>query len=456
MQKKCLGIAAGLLMLAGCSNNDFTDNVANVLEGQVHTISSINATIEGADTRVDFVDGNKVNWQESDYIMMYSDLDENDGRRYDLTSGKGTSSATFAGDKMKGTKFYAFTGGTPFNYDRENQEISFYWSQEVIIGGEPNDIVRNIPMFATGSSNGLQFKQLTGVMHFQVKGTGSLVSAEICDNNGEQIPESYTISFKSENITLKPYSSCNGNNPCYYDFFKGNVRTSEGYVDLSETEPVDIYFVLPSCIEYKNGFTLKLGVGDNNGENVKVVEKKSDNSFSVQRGVVANFPAFSTTDITTPEKAWTISGGLNYFGDTVNVFAVPGTSEIIWYFSFLNYEGGKDVKNNMLVNFKTQNNGTTPSLSMLENFETTNFALDIREFASEQAVLWYSRTDLDQTKFTIRKSTDGDVWTISFNGMGVKNRKGDGSVSVNFKYEGQLTLPPQQSWSFSGDANMDD
>lgn len=52
MTKKYLGFAAGLLLLAGCTNNDFTDNGANVPDGQVRTISSITATLDQADTRL--------------------------------------------------------------------------------------------------------------------------------------------------------------------------------------------------------------------------------------------------------------------------------------------------------------------------------------------------------------------------------------------------------------------
>ncbi len=307
MNRHRLGFIAGLLLLAGCSNNDFTDDGNIIPDGQKKTISSITAVMDEADTRAQLVEGHKVAWDQGDYMMVYSDLDEWDGRQYDLVSGAGTSTGSFEGDEMPGTIFYAFTGGNPFRYDREKQEISFYWIQEVIVGGEPSSIKRNIPMFAVSTDSNMTFKQLTGILHFQVEGTGSLVSAEICDNDGELIPESYTIGFKSEDITLQPFLG-NGDEPVYYDSFGGNVKTSEGYVALSETEPVDIYFVLPSCISYENGFTLKLGVGDDTGNNVETVEKKFNKPFTVERGVVANFPTFNATTYTEEENKIALAG----------------------------------------------------------------------------------------------------------------------------------------------------
>ena len=94
MNRHRLGFIAGLLLLAGCSNNDFTDDGNIIPDGQKKTISSITAVMDEADTRAQLVEGHKVAWDQGDYMMVYSDLDEWDGRQYDLVSGAGTSTGS--------------------------------------------------------------------------------------------------------------------------------------------------------------------------------------------------------------------------------------------------------------------------------------------------------------------------------------------------------------------------
>ena len=132
MTKKYLGLAAGLLLLAGCTNNDFIDNGISP-EGQKRTISTINATIDGADTRVNLVDGKKLVWLASDHISVFSD-DEDNGwiTRFDITDGIGTSTATFKGEsEVSGSEFYAFYPGTEFKLNQSAQTVYHYYSQSL-------------------------------------------------------------------------------------------------------------------------------------------------------------------------------------------------------------------------------------------------------------------------------------------------------------------------------------
>lgn len=450
MTKSYVGFIAGLLCLAGCSNNDFTDNGGIIPDGQKKTISSITAVMDEADTRTQLVEGHKVVWDKGDYLMVYSDLDEWDGRRYDLVSGAGTSTGSFEGDEMPGTVFYAFTGGgSTFSYDRENQEISFYWAQEMIVGGEPSSIERNIPMFAVSTGSEMTFKQLTGIMHFQVKGSGSLVSAEIYDNGGKQIPESYTIGFKSEDITLKPFLG-NGDEPVYYDSFGGSVKTAEGYVALSETEPVDIYFVLPSCIEYESGFTLRLGIGDENGANVELVEKSYNSSFTVERGFVANFPAFNANTGGEVSAVGWKSNFCNLSGKKVGVsyYYSNDKSQVFWDIVFLTENDPNGLNDPIYVTIVKDNTGTAPSLTDLNGAKI----IDVKMHDSATGHIY--RTNSDVT-LAVSQATDGS-WSMSITDMTIYENNGAASdqTGIYVKYNGGVNVEPPPTWTFTGAANM--
>ena len=292
MNRHRLGFIAGLLLLAGCSNNDFTDDGNIIPDGQKKTISSITAVMDEADTRAQLVEGHKVVWQADDVISVFSDdVDNGYVRAYKISSGVGTSSGTFTGDEITGTQFYALHPNNNFSLDQKKQEISFDWINDIIFGNETVDSSRNyIPMFAKGTGSKLAFKQLGGILHFSVIGEGDLEEVSLKGNNEEKFYDFYTVNYATENIVLKPFDETN------YD-------TSIDYklptpIKLSTTKPLDIYFVVPSGIEFTKGITLTV-----NG-----IEKKTEQTVTVERGVVANFPTFNATTYTEEENKIALAG----------------------------------------------------------------------------------------------------------------------------------------------------
>ena len=131
MAKKYLGLAAGLLLLAGCTNNDFADKGANVPVGQVRTINNITASMDNADTRV-FLDGTQVKWEDGDAIYVFSDKEDSGWHEYELSSlNPSTGVAEFSGDALTGSEFYAFYP-EPVDVDFTSQIVTVPWDYEAI------------------------------------------------------------------------------------------------------------------------------------------------------------------------------------------------------------------------------------------------------------------------------------------------------------------------------------
>ena len=595
MTKKYLGFVAGLLLLVGCSNNDFTNNGANVPDGQKRTISTINATMDNADTRL-FLDGNQVAWEDDDVIYAFSDEETTDWHEYSLSYLYPTTGvADFSGDELTGSEFYAFYP-EPEVVNWSNHTATIPWDYDVIYDNEGVNTSSQIPLFAKSTNANMQFKQLGGLLHFQIYGEGQLESLSLTGNNEEKFSSAFDLDYGASEIKLVPNTSCESSATITEDFMK----ETEGKLPLlSKTEPFDVYIVLPAGMAFEHGFTLSGSayVEDLDRGITRSVpfEQTTTSSFTVTRAEMANFPAISTTGILPtpepekgwisnyldlsgtkvemncfvinskvdwqfafypdngsgeasdnviaiefftdyeggtpdlswligtviydleasrfhgpdgiiyrigdsdgfkvkkntdgtwylsienakihpngssinimedfylkfrgnfvgeePESAWTISGGLNFGGNEADVYAEVSSSLIYWSFTFADLDKDGNMRSNMLMGFETPYEGVTPTLSMLDNFQTTNFRAVVHDFTTEtEKPNW--RMEGDETMLTITNS--GDVWTISFDGMAFENNDGAVSGGVNFKFEGKLTLPPQPTWSFSGDATMDD
>ena len=447
MLKKYFGLAAGLLLLAGCSNNDFTDNGATTPEGQMRTISSINATMDNADTRVQLKNGNQLIWNEDDVINVFSD--EGSYHNYTLTSGAGTTSATFAGDEITGNQFYALFCNTIFNLDRENDEVSMYWDSDAIFGKDGEDANRYIPLFAKSANANMQFKHLSGLLHFKITGKGKLAYATLYGNNGEVFYDEYTLKYTSDDIALKPYENATS---------RDHIGSRPiGDVVLSDKYNTHIYFMLPAGMTFEKGFKLVIGYVD--GDDVeKVVTKEYSESFIVKRGDVGTFPTITTTggviDPTPePESGW-ITNFFDLSGKNVSVnhyFSYDKT-QLWWEITFLTDNASEDVPNDpIILEMVNEYTGGTPTLEWLNGLKTKDFHGRFHDYSVDPAVIYWNVDE--SAELNINKNDDG-TWYLSIEEMGVYN--GDESKpempDTYLKFRGNfISDEPTASWN----ANID-
>ena len=429
MTKKYLRLAAGLLLLAGCTNNDFIDDGVNP-DGQMRSISTIDATIEGADTRVDLKNGKKVIWLASDYISVFSDV--SGAHRYDITSGVGTSSATFAGDVVIGNEFYALSQADIINLDQANHEISFYWMNDVIFSVD-GSMQRFMPMFSKSNGNNMVFQQLAGILHFQIKGAGQLTNVSFSGNNGELFCPQYTLNYASN--VLQPLSEEYAMS-VISDFPKATAL-------LSPSKALDVYISLPSDMVFNNGFSLKVDYISEAGEALSYTQK-STNKFSVKRGEVSTFPAFSVTgEAPEPNNSWTLSlnNKSGAYAEVSYTFPPSDSGIVNWIVNFYDAENPADQTCMVHMAFPgLPHTGGTPSLDMLDGmrFSGDDFHAALNDYTGEEEVLYL----ISGTKVHFDK--DGDTWHIYFEDATAKVSGESTTIDdVDFDYTGTLTVSYQ-------------
>ena len=291
MKKIYFCLTAILFITAGCSNDELANNGAKYPVAQKNTITTINATTEDANTRTTLVDGHKVVWYEDDMINVLSnesDYDEwtNYGN-YFINSGVGTTSATFSGEEISGNTFYAFSPGSIEEWDVAKEQFNLYWNYSAVFGDEPEENSHVIPMAAKSSDNNMQFKQLGGLLHFQIKGSAQLTGVYLRGNNNERFPDYITIDLSSEEPALIFNLEESYQDEIYCE--------PENYVQmLSKTEPLDVYILLPAGMAFSKGVTLVVKTYDIDNNSWPIFEKSTNQPITISRAKVTHFTAFET------------------------------------------------------------------------------------------------------------------------------------------------------------------
>ena len=292
---KYWGIILMTFGLSACTNDDFRDGIDEGLK----TFTSFTATIgEPADTRIfmgDVVQDGKrsVRWGEKDQIAVFSDMDP-ELKFYSPRIVDGNK-ATFVGeDEVTGTEFYAYFPAFPTNSsetfiekDAENPNILHItlFSQGVNEG----DLI-NIPMLAVSNNNNLVFKQLGGMIHFNITGATRINEIYLRGNNGEMLYGTGTVDLSAaepvikldskQSVTTAPPTTLGGD-------FRTYINGS-----LEDSEVVDIYFPLPPMV-FEQGFSLEVKSRDVTGAPVSII-KKTTASVEIKRGEINHYP---TVDI---------------------------------------------------------------------------------------------------------------------------------------------------------------
>ena len=133
----------------------------------------------------------------------------------------------------------------------------------------------------------MQFKQLGGLLHFQIKGSAQLTGVYLRGNNNERFPDYITIDLSSEEPALIFNLEESYQDEIYCE--------PENYVQmLSKTEPLDVYILLPAGMAFSKGVTLVVKTYDIDNNSWPIFEKSTNQPITISRAKVTHFTAFET------------------------------------------------------------------------------------------------------------------------------------------------------------------
>lgn len=285
MKKLNLALMVGLLILAGCSNDEFNKYKGN--EG-VKTITSLTATLnEKADTRLHIIDGweggdKLLGWQYGDRIEVYSDLDA-DTRIYDVTNiAEGETVAYFVGDEVTGNTFYAFfpegstrTAYEMINVDEENPLLLRvnYDNSYTAYPFTDEDFFTYAPMVAISDGDGFAFKQTTGMVHFCVTGIDNIGRVIFKGNNGEPLLGNGYIDLSQDEPQL---------------VIEQGETDMEVWGVTADQDDIHVYFCIPPTT-FTKGITLEIWPEDDEYADNHIIKTLSE-PMTIGRAEVKTFP----------------------------------------------------------------------------------------------------------------------------------------------------------------------
>ncbi len=454
MTKKYLGLAAGLLFLAGCSNNDFTDNGANnAPEGQKRSISTITATMEGtADTRL-FLSDKWLVWDAADEILVLSDEgDATNPQRFRATSVDYTTGvAQFSGNPVYGSEFYAFYP-VPIDYNTLTDVAIVPWDYAAIYNEVNIDL--KTPMFAKSINERMEFMQLGGMVHFRIFGTGQLQELTLRGNNGEKFYSGFNLSYASDHsLVLEPNPERGERTSITEDFA---TRSGDNAPVLSEKVPLDIYFSLPGGMTFENGFTIS-GVTHVDDDTLPVkFSMTTEKAFTVNRAEVSHFRDIKIGRFGEVEEMGWRTNFCDLSGLEVDVTPTItyDKSNVEWNFTFYTDDHADPVMMTLLTPYT----GGTPELDWLDGVDIGGQSVAAKadfKFHDFENNLIFGNKVSDQAKLDINKDENGN-WTLDVKNLVLNEYNGDAAdqTGINLKFNGKFNFVPMPTWHFTGAAWM--
>lgn len=282
MNKKYIGIVAGLLLLAGCANEDAILE-PSATDGGVKTFTSFTATLGDvtADTRAYLGNGpaegsRRVYWDDNDYISVFSDLETN-FQRYKIGSHE-ENRAVFGGDEISGNEFYALYPAWGWSQSEDNPNVWYTNLYDGNSASSNNDFNFWAPMVAKSSDNTLNFKQVTGVIHVRIGDIYSLSRVSIQGNNYELLGDRGYVDL-SEDEPVFRIDERYAYNTSVGVMFNQEIGLSGGIKD--------VYFFVPPTT-FEQGFTLSIEGYDENNQYINI-NKTTTERLEVDRATVKHF-----------------------------------------------------------------------------------------------------------------------------------------------------------------------
>lgn len=259
-----------LISMVGCAKDDgIIDNVISM--------SRIIGSMEDTPTTRSYLeDGKSVRWDNSDVIGIFSDLDE-------LKSFSYIGENKFEGDTIRGSSFYAFypyDAGSIFS--KEGRLLCF--NLDSVFFYKRNTFSRAMPMVAKSNTANMKFKQTCGLIKLSVLGSKKLSRVILRGNSDELLSGNSLFNMESDS----PYLTI------IDDEVASTKLTMYVNEQLSEVDPIDIYFIVPAG-SYKHGITVELLETDDTDvlyRKIKTTSKRID----VQRAQSIHFSTIDSSE----------------------------------------------------------------------------------------------------------------------------------------------------------------
>jgi len=274
-----IGIVAGLLTLAGCSSNEWTEQA----EG-LKSFTTLHAAIDDiASTRAHLTDGstalNKaVTWDEDDYIEIYSDT-KPEFTYFHKVSDDGQK-AIFNGEKVEGNTFYAIYTQMSSRIDEQNPAIVHATLNNMATNDD--DYFFNAPMVAVSTDNNFNLKLTTGLIHIEVGNIPTITEFHLYGNNDERIAGDGYIDMSERNPVFRLYNDGESwAQESEWMKFEGEKQI------LESGETKDFYFIVPP-MTFEKGISIRVKGYDAAGVAINMV-KSTKQSLTVERASVHHF-----------------------------------------------------------------------------------------------------------------------------------------------------------------------
>ncbi len=225
-------VLLGALICVCCTSNDQSVDV-------VKRGTTISASIS-EQTRTTLGEDNSVLWSEGDQIAVFWNEGTYIGNVFELKSGAGSSSGVFWSemdpsempDALEYFALYPFSmySDATLIDDKVSYIINLPYNT---VFAEKNFVTNSNPMYGISTDkNHIEFKNLCGIVEFQIVGEGTVKGISITSTENKRLSGNFVI--YPQTLELEPYSSCSST----------IGATLESPITLSQT-PRSIYAILP-------------------------------------------------------------------------------------------------------------------------------------------------------------------------------------------------------------------
>ena len=274
--KKVLYITSILitLIIGGCSEREKDDGV------KLLSFNEVKASVEVLPwTRTHLEDNNSMSWDVVDAIGVFSDIQ--DVECFTIDGNPNGSNASFKGNKMRGSIFYAYF---PYNSNSYNGKDKTTLRVQ-LNDGWTGDNAANIPMVAVSTNSTFSFKQVCGIIKIFLSGTNIVNQLTLEGNNGEYLAGSGTIDLNNNNPIIQMSNS---------NASKYSIITCRD--ELNPYTPTTYYFPVP-VIEFINGFTLTIeGVNKQTNRSFSI-KKSTEKEINISRAMIHGFAVVDTDEL---------------------------------------------------------------------------------------------------------------------------------------------------------------
>lgn len=407
MKKSFLAIALIATVIAGCQQDvhgpvvpDIPDTV--VFEAETEELN--------APTKTSMNSNRSVIWSEGDGLSIFQGCTWAD--KYIVASGVGTPNATFSkvvtSDFTGGTEttfgvnvaFYPYEADLicTAEYDTDDN-VTSYQIANVTIPSEqtyaensfPNGAFPMVALTSSTDDKGLKFRNVCGVMKFNIIGSGIVKSVVLKGNSNESLSGNATVRVYPDNVTVPTIEMAE-------DASKTITLNCGDGVQLSDTPTAFMMAVPPTAFE--GGFTVLVNAVDTDGTGFVSELVTTNANNSVNRSRIRNMPVLGVgeSDAMTAEGATDLSTSA-----TANCYIVSAAGKYI--FPTVKGNSSTSVGNVFYCDVLWESYGTAETIS--------EDALIAKAFYSEDKIIFQTAETFREGNAVIAAKDAGGkiLWT---------------------------------------------